>query len=1179
MRASYRERPPWLARVGDLGAGVLVAPDVVLTCSHVVPHDEVDVTLVHAGVTVAASVELRDDDGDLAVLRLAAPVAAVCAPLRAPSALSDHPYVVQGFAGGHHTESRGRLGGRVGPGWVQLEHTSGHRVDRGFSGAPVWDDVLRAVVGIVVTAHAAVGGGNLIPVEEITRRWPPAAAFTGWRVDLDDAFDTHWLPRARGVEPHEPTDVWHFVGRRRALTELAFYLGGPADGRVRAVVGAPGSGKSAVLARTVVLADRTGLPLVPPDGLPPDVALPPVGSVTVAVHARGRTVADVVRAIADAAEVEAADPTELLQRCGPVSVVVDALDEAAGAAPMAIATLLNRLAAHPGRHVVVGTRVGARGSASHALLARLGNPVVLDLDSEAYLDHRDVVAYARRRVGDPVRAAAIAAHAGGNFLIAQLACLTDSDRLPTSVGAAVDDYLTVRFDEPQVVRDLLLPLAYAEGDGLPEGPLWLALANALGAAAYTPRDLRAVLTSAASYLVEQAGGSYRLFHQALDDTFRAERPGVEPAVYETLRGQVGDWEDAPEYVRTHLAQHAAAAGRLDELVDDVGFLVVAPPERLVPHLARVTSEQARVHARVYRKTSHHLAGFYSSERAARLALTARQLGYSRFADRLAERFELPWRAEVLAWEDQGSQQVLARLPGADDVVLWLDASGEPAAFALYPERAVLYRFRDHRLVPVSDMSVYLGRSRGAPVHVVLEDGTEVGLTASFGGQVCKWSFTGGLRMSGALEDVHARDLAGVRSGDRLLAVVAEREAVLLVDWTADDPVVLDRVVVRNALAGLVAMGVQDGVVLVALRGDNALRLYRVADDRLTPVGEPLELAWEPYPLRFVTRPDGRLLLLCPEGSDLTCYGVGDRGPTRESVVPGLFAAEFAEARLADGRVIVAIRGEFGVISVWSLGDGLSRGGPAWRNDEIGVGKIATGLGPEGRPVVLAVDADARVHLWEVEYDPPEPDARRPPLPVMARLPSVVLFTTDDGRVAAALTPWLDGRDTVLAEPGLPPLSATAWRRFARRHRPRPRPRRSDGPALRLFALPDRGEPRELVPLAEFVDFAALDPAWIPVTSRIALYTWTAHDLTLWAPPWAGVARADTKAATTLRGDRAFVALGDDSGGLGVWSCPPGGRARVVAAIELDTPVTDLIWHPDGTLVVWCRSGVLKLGFG
>lgn len=37
------------------------------------------------------------------------------------------------------------------------------------------------------------------------------------------------------------------------------------------------------------------------------------------------------------------------------------------------------------------------------------------------------------------------------------------------------------------------------------GALWLDLANALATAAYTPRDLREVLTSAAAYLVERPG--------------------------------------------------------------------------------------------------------------------------------------------------------------------------------------------------------------------------------------------------------------------------------------------------------------------------------------------------------------------------------------------------------------------------------------------------------------------------------------------------------------------------------------------------------------------------------------------------------------------------------------------------------------------------------------------------
>ncbi|MGW4114879.1 trypsin-like peptidase domain-containing protein [Actinosynnema sp. NPDC004786] len=1024
MRASYRERPPWLARVGDAGAGVLVAPDLVLTCAHVVPDDHVHVALVHLGVEVAATVEFRDpvEEGDLAVLRLAAPVpGAVRAPLRAPAALGDHPYVVQGFAGGHHTESRGRLGGRVGPNWVQLEHTSGHRIDRGFSGAPVWDDVLHAVVGIVVTAHPAVGGGNLVPVEEIVRRWPPAADHTGWRVDLDDAFDTHWLPRARGVEPHEPTDVWHFVGRHRALTELALYLGGPADGRVRAVVGGPGSGKSAVLARTVVLADRAARSLVPADTLPPDVALPPVGGVTVAVHARGRTLADVVRAIADAAEVDAADPTELLRRCGPVSVVVDALDEAAGDAPEAIATMLSRLAAHGDRHVVVGTRVGVRG----ALPARLGNPVVLDLDSGSYLDHRDVVRYAERRVGDPARAAAIARHAGGNFLIAQLACLTGARRLPTSVAAAVDDYLTVRFDRPRVARDLLAPLAFAQGAGLPEGPLWLDLANALSAGSYTPHDLREVLTSAAGYLVEQAGGTFRLFHQALDDAFRAGRPGAEPVVYETLRRRVDRWEDAPEYVREHLAHHAAAAGRLDELVEDVGFLVVAPTGRLLPHLPHVASARARAHAHVYRKAGHHLADLDVPDRAARLALTARQLGFPGLADRLAGRFTLPWRADVLAWRGEEPHQVLAQLLASADVGLWLDAAGEPGAFEVNHDRVVLHRFRDYRLDPVAEVAGEAVEHHQWLSRAVTDDG-EVALTVA-DGALRKWSLADGPRETGALEIGPAAVSGGVAAAGRLFAALTRQGTLRLVDWTGDAPVVLDRVDTSDEiLFRPPALGVQDGVVFAVTRSTTGLSLYRVTDDRLVRVGPRVRVAWRQEGTWFVTRPDGRLLLLCREDTDLACFGVTDRGLIREPGLAGVAPTAVAEGRLPGGEVVVATADVVGV-SAWWLRDTLTPAGPTGRSREAGVRALAVGTGPEGRPVVLSAGTDGRVRLWEFDRDAPEPEAP-PPWDASRHLPATRLFPTGDGRLAAIGSSRDGSTAAVLVEPGLPPLAAGLGRR-------------------------------------------------------------------------------------------------------------------------------------------------------
>ena len=65
MRAIFRERPPWLVRVdvdrAPVGAGTLISPDLVLTCSHVVPADHAEVVLVHAGRTSAAAVEFRAD--------------------------------------------------------------------------------------------------------------------------------------------------------------------------------------------------------------------------------------------------------------------------------------------------------------------------------------------------------------------------------------------------------------------------------------------------------------------------------------------------------------------------------------------------------------------------------------------------------------------------------------------------------------------------------------------------------------------------------------------------------------------------------------------------------------------------------------------------------------------------------------------------------------------------------------------------------------------------------------------------------------------------------------------------------------------------------------------------------------------------------------------------------------
>lgn len=268
MWADLRERPPWLVQVdgggGAVGAGTLIDTDLVLTCAHVVagalgtdfrsaeaPAGSVSVTLCHVAESATGRVEVwvpvgLGGDGDVAVLRLDREVGATAAPLRTSGVPAGHVYVIQGFPQGrsHPAEASGRLACGAGPCWVQMDvmGTTGFPVDHGFSGAPVWDETAGTVVGMVVAREndPALRVGHMMPFAVVVRLWPALRERAGFRLDLDDSFHTHWLPRARGVEPYESLDVWHFTGRRRVLAELAGWLNRPpGDRKVRVVTGSP----------------------------------------------------------------------------------------------------------------------------------------------------------------------------------------------------------------------------------------------------------------------------------------------------------------------------------------------------------------------------------------------------------------------------------------------------------------------------------------------------------------------------------------------------------------------------------------------------------------------------------------------------------------------------------------------------------------------------------------------------------------------------------------------------------------------------------------------------------------------------------------------------------------------------------------------------------------------------
>lgn len=205
-----------LARDGSLsGAGVLVARQGaaphVLTCAHVVTG-----ALGEPSGTLIVDLPGRDwsapahplaegwspppplDDpvpgtdltghGDLAVLALGPghpglPLGCGPVPLARCGPPDGQRVSVIGYPRGASAGiiATARLAGTGGacPEWVQLDglRPTGAVVERGFSGAAVWDPARRRVIGLVTAAHTdrSAKVAWMLPVEAAVRLWPPLA--------------------------------------------------------------------------------------------------------------------------------------------------------------------------------------------------------------------------------------------------------------------------------------------------------------------------------------------------------------------------------------------------------------------------------------------------------------------------------------------------------------------------------------------------------------------------------------------------------------------------------------------------------------------------------------------------------------------------------------------------------------------------------------------------------------------------------------------------------------------------------------------------------------------------------------------------------------------------------------------------------------------------------------------
>jgi hypothetical protein len=183
-----------------VGAGFFVGERQILTCAHVVAGAlgladdtlekpealvSLDVPRVAPRQILAARVvlwrpQLPDGGDDIAGLELESnpPPGSKPATLAQVEDLWDHSFRAFGFPRGQDSGvwTTGRLLGRQVINWVQIEDVkeSGFGVEPGFSGTPVWDRQVEAVVGMVVAAERRTNlkTAFAIPVDVLAGSWP-----------------------------------------------------------------------------------------------------------------------------------------------------------------------------------------------------------------------------------------------------------------------------------------------------------------------------------------------------------------------------------------------------------------------------------------------------------------------------------------------------------------------------------------------------------------------------------------------------------------------------------------------------------------------------------------------------------------------------------------------------------------------------------------------------------------------------------------------------------------------------------------------------------------------------------------------------------------------------------------------------------------------------------------------
>ncbi len=547
-------------------------------------------------------------------------------------------------------------------------------------------------------------------------------------------------------------------------------------------------------------------------------------------------------------------------------------------------------------------------------------------------------------------------------------------------------------------RPVLTALAYACGDGMPATVLRRVTAVFSATGEPTRQQLHDALRLARFCIQTSADTDgttlYRLFHQALADHLHVDDTDTSGRILDRILSTLPSGPDGSRqwhlaacepYLLRHAIQHAADAGRIDELLADSEFLVYADPAWLRLQLDDAVGDRALRAVAVYRTSmdKHHSAT--SEARRQILAADAARHGNSQLRRRLASPAGLPGLAWQPTWAT-GSQvsellrDVLTGPTKGTTRVACVLVGDHPVAVAVSGNE---YNAEDKTGV-VAVWDLVTGQLRYPPLTGHTEavtavactqvNGRPVGVTGSIDrtvriwdlatGQPCGPPLTGhtGTVFAIACTELDGLPVALTGSGNR-------DDALRIWDLAACQPLAPGFGRASAGIGGLACSVVGGHPVAVAVNWEGILRMWDVTTRRLLARVDMNPGKDASFSVAC-TELDGRPVAVTGSGDGtvrawwLDQRKPGSAGPPIVTQDDYHFTSVTC-AQLEDRPIVLAgsaVRGDRS-IRAWDLSTRAELDIPLTGSQDI-VQLASTHL--RGRPLLVASDRDGSVRAWYLE---------------------------------------------------------------------------------------------------------------------------------------------------------------------------------------------------------------------